>query len=42
VQPPGHPFWTETTLRGAQARYPNWDLTPYRDAAATSAHPMMA
>ena len=30
VKPPGHPFWTETTLRRAQARYPGWDLTPYR------------
>ncbi len=32
VRPPGDPFWTETTLRRAQARYPNWDLTPYRAA----------
>jgi hypothetical protein len=32
VQPPGHPFWTETTLQRAQTRYPNWDLTPYRNA----------
>ena len=31
VQPPGHPFWTETTLARAQARYPGWDLTPYRE-----------
>ena len=34
VQPPGDPFWTETTLHRAQARYPGWDLTPYRQAAA--------
>jgi hypothetical protein len=34
VQPPGHPFWTETTLKRAQARYPGWDLTPYRAALA--------
>lgn len=34
VQPPGDPFWTETTLARAQARYPNWDMTPYRAAAA--------
>jgi hypothetical protein len=34
VQPPGHPFWTETTLARAQARYPRWDLTPYREATA--------
>lgn len=32
VQPPGDPFWTETTLARAQARYPGWDLTPYREA----------
>ncbi|HZC16211.1 MAG TPA: phytanoyl-CoA dioxygenase family protein [Caulobacteraceae bacterium] len=32
VRPPGDPFWTELTLRRAQARYPNWDLTPYREA----------
>lgn len=32
VQLPGDPFWTETTLSRAQARYPGWDLTPYRKA----------
>lgn len=32
VQPPGHPFWTEVTLTRAQARYPGWDMTPYREA----------
>ena len=32
VQPPGDPFWTETTLSRAQARYPGWNLKPYRDA----------
>lgn len=32
VQPPGHPFWTETTLGRAQMRYPRWDMTPYRQA----------
>ncbi len=30
VQPPGDPFWTPTTLTRAQARYPGWDLSPYR------------
>ncbi|MDJ0922889.1 MAG: phytanoyl-CoA dioxygenase family protein [Henriciella sp.] len=29
---PGDAFWTETTLKRAQVRYPGWDLTPYRDA----------
>ena len=33
VQAPGHRFWTETTLARAQARYPRWDMTPYRTAA---------
>jgi hypothetical protein len=32
VHPPGHPFWTETTLSRAAARYPGWNLTPYREA----------
>jgi hypothetical protein len=36
VHPPGHPFWTATTLKRAQARYPNWDMTPYRAAAAVA------
>ena len=29
---PGDKFWTGVTLARAQARYPNWNLTPYRDA----------
>ena len=37
VQPPGHRFWTETTLRRAQARYPGWDMTRYRQAMAAHA-----
>lgn len=32
VQPPGDPFWTEVTLARAAARYPGWDLSPYRHA----------
>ncbi len=32
VKRPGHPFWTPTTLDRAQVRYPNWALTPYRQA----------
>ncbi len=31
VNPPGHPFWNEITLARAQARYPNWDLSAYRN-----------
>ena len=27
---PGHPYWTEETLAGVQARYPGMNLTPYR------------
>jgi hypothetical protein len=32
VQLPGDPFWTEMTLARAQARYPAWNLAPYRAA----------
>jgi hypothetical protein len=32
VHPPGDPYWTKTTLARAQARYPEWNLGPYRDA----------
>ena len=28
--PPGHEYWTEETLAGAAARFPEMDLTPYR------------
>ena len=28
--PPGHPFWTEETLAGVGARYPEMDLAPYQ------------
>ena len=31
---PGDRFWTDLTLQRAQVRYPNWDLTPYREALA--------
>ncbi|HEY9219097.1 MAG TPA: phytanoyl-CoA dioxygenase family protein [Phenylobacterium sp.] len=37
VAPPGDPFWTQTTLARAQARYPNWDLAPYRAAMPKAA-----
>jgi hypothetical protein len=29
---PGHPYWTEETLRGVAARYPLLDMTPWRQA----------
>jgi len=29
---PGDRFWTPVTLARAQARYPGWDMTPYRAA----------
>lgn len=32
VPRPGDPFWTPVTLQRAQARYPGWDLTAYREA----------
>ena len=28
---PGHPFYSETTLRGIATRFPKMDLTPYRN-----------
>jgi hypothetical protein len=31
---PGDKFWTPITLNRAQSRYPQWDMTPYRGAAA--------
>jgi phytanoyl-CoA dioxygenase PhyH len=37
VQLPGDPYWTEVTLARAQARYPGWDLTPYRAAMSKPA-----
>jgi hypothetical protein len=37
VPRPGHAFWTPLTLQRAQTRYPNWDLTPYREALAPAA-----
>jgi len=37
VQLPGDPFWTETTLARAQARYPGWDMGPYRRAMKAAA-----
>jgi hypothetical protein len=37
--PPGHPYWTATTIRGVGERYPGLDMTPWRDALAADAHP---
>jgi hypothetical protein len=37
VKLPGDPFWTPITLARAQARYPGWDMTPYRAAVAALA-----
>ncbi len=37
VKRPGDPFWTPTTLARAQARYPGWDLEPYRRAMTAAA-----
>jgi hypothetical protein len=34
VQRPGDPFWTETTIRRTQVRYPGWNAAPYRAALA--------
>ncbi len=37
VPPPGHSFWTEATLARTQARWPQWDMTPWREAFAQQA-----
>ncbi len=37
VPHPGDPFWTERTLRRAQGRWPDWDMTPYRAAVSAPA-----
>ncbi len=37
VKLPGDPFWTPLTLQRAQSRYPNWDMSPYRDATKNHA-----
>jgi hypothetical protein len=29
---PGHPYWTAETLEGTARRYPQMDMTPYREA----------
>jgi hypothetical protein len=36
---PGHPYWTEETLRGVAARYPLLDLEPWRLARRAAGHP---
>jgi hypothetical protein len=32
VPRPGHAFWTPLTLQRAQTRYPNWNMSAYREA----------
>ena len=32
VPEPGHPYWTEETLAGVQARYPGLDMSAWRNA----------
>jgi len=34
--PPGHPYWTEASLAGVQARYPGLDMAPWREALSAS------
>lgn len=31
--PPGHSYWTDETLQGVSKRYPNMDMSPYKEAA---------
>ncbi len=33
--PPGHPYWTEETIDGVSARYPEMDMTPYTTSRAS-------
>jgi hypothetical protein len=39
---PGHEYWNEATLRGVAARYPNMDMTPYREAVAPAVEEPLA
>ena len=32
IPAPGHAFWTDETMDRVQARYPGWDMGPYRAA----------
>jgi hypothetical protein len=32
--PPGSEYWNAQTLRDVQMRYPEMDMTPYREAVA--------
>ena len=32
IPAPGDSFWTDTTLRLTQERWPDWDMQPYREA----------
>jgi hypothetical protein len=32
VPEPGHPYWNHATLTGVQARYPELDMNPWREA----------
>ena len=34
--PPGHEYWDKQTLQGCAERYPNLDLSPWRDALGRS------
>lgn len=29
---PGHPYWTDETINGVSLRYPDMDMTPYKEA----------
>ena len=33
IPAPGTSYWTARTLKLTQARWPNWDMTPYFEAA---------
>lgn len=35
IPAPGHEYWNEQTLADVAARWPGWDMTPYRSALQT-------
>lgn len=39
---PGDPYWTERTIEATAVLYPEMDLTPYREACATSREAQVA
>ena len=34
IPAPGHEYWNDQTITDVAARWPGWDMAPYRDAIA--------